>query len=122
MSTSAPTPTPATTLPGSPTTTPTQTPVGTPDSADMNCDDSTDIDDLLVLLRAFGEIDYVQEPDCPGLGASLDGTLFGDVNCDGQFDMRATLHLLLYLAGITELSANWHACRTDLPSQWASLL
>lgn len=90
------TPTPATSTP---------TPF-LPEQANVNCDDSTDVDDVLVMLAASGGLEFAQEPGCPDPGDSFGGIVFGDVNCDGEFNMWDVLDLLLILAGFSPLGGS----------------
>ena len=95
-----PTPT-ATSTPTPATTTPTPF---LPEQANVNCDDSTDIADVIVMLKASGGLDYDQEPGCPDPGDSFGGIVFGDANCDGLFNMWDALDLLLVLGGYQPLA------------------
>jgi hypothetical protein len=66
--------------------------------ADVNCDESNDVDDVIGILRFVADLD-AETQRCAVIGAMMVSLRMGDVNCNGQVTSADALALLLAEAG-----------------------
>lgn len=65
----------------------------------INCLGSVGVDDVTALLEALSSVAFNHRPGCTPPGRTINGVLWGDLNCDRNVNAFDVLALLRYLSG-----------------------